>query len=262
MNNYQNQTPPPVLRNHHQHQQQQQHQQLHHNNHHFSTSAAATASSSIPSSIQLTPSHHMHQLQQQQHHNNLHQNHNLMQHHFTTPVAGGGVGAGSSLPPLPPTPQSLVATNTGSSSSASSSTALTTNLQTPPQQPQPLISNSLAIRQEIQRFESVHPSIYAIYDLIDLLPITDAQIAQQIRDHVVCIEGKLLFFFSSLQFQLKSENFSTICGFRYFAFAFQNILYLAYQISISKKKKIIDSFSSRFIFFFENISINLFSFSL
>lgn len=259
MNNYQNQTPPPVLRNHHQHQQQQ-HQQLHHNNHHFSTSAAATASSSIPSSIQLTPSHHMHQLQQQQHHNNLHQSHNIMQHHFTTPAAGGGVGAGSSLPPLPPTPQSLVATNTGSSSSASSSTALTTNLQTPPQQPQPLISNSLAIRQEIQRFESVHPSIYAIYDLIDLLPITDAQIAQQIRDHVVCIEGKLLFF-SSLQFQLKSENFSTICGFRYFALPSKTFCSLLIKFQIHKK--IIDSFSSRFIFFFENIiSINLFSFSL
>lgn len=53
---------------------------------------------------------------------------------------------------------------------------------------QSLINNSYAIRQEIQRFESVHPSIYAIYDLIDL--IQDVQIAQQIRDHVVCIEGK------------------------------------------------------------------------
>lgn len=53
---------------------------------------------------------------------------------------------------------------------------------------QPFLNNSLAIRQEIQRFESVHPSIYAIYDLIELIP--DACIAQQIRDHVVCIEGK------------------------------------------------------------------------
>lgn len=53
---------------------------------------------------------------------------------------------------------------------------------------QPFFNNSLAIRQEIQRFESVHPSIYAIYDLIDLLP--DGIAAQQIRDHVVCIEGK------------------------------------------------------------------------
>ncbi|CAH1997405.1 unnamed protein product [Acanthoscelides obtectus] len=51
---------------------------------------------------------------------------------------------------------------------------------------QPFLNNSLAIRQEIQRFESVHPSIYAIYDLIDLIP--DGIIAQQIRDHVVCIE--------------------------------------------------------------------------
>lgn len=55
---------------------------------------------------------------------------------------------------------------------------------------QPFLNNSLAIRQEIQRFESVHPSIYAIYDLIDLIP--DVSVAQQIRDHVVCIEGKRL----------------------------------------------------------------------
>lgn len=53
---------------------------------------------------------------------------------------------------------------------------------------QPYFNNSLAIRQEIQRFESVHPSIYAIYDLIELIP--DAYAAQQIRDHVVCIEGE------------------------------------------------------------------------
>ena len=52
----------------------------------------------------------------------------------------------------------------------------------------PYISNSHAIRQEIQRFESVHPSIYAIYDLIDLVP--DPHLAQQIREHVVCIEGE------------------------------------------------------------------------
>lgn len=53
---------------------------------------------------------------------------------------------------------------------------------------QPYLSSSLAIRQEIQRFESVHPSIYAIYDLIELLP--DPVVAQQVREHVVCIEGK------------------------------------------------------------------------
>uniref|UniRef100_A0A0K2TTY0 Centaurin-gamma-1A n=1 Tax=Lepeophtheirus salmonis TaxID=72036 RepID=A0A0K2TTY0_LEPSM len=49
------------------------------------------------------------------------------------------------------------------------------------------LGNSLWIRQEIQRFESVHPSIYAIYDLIELVP--DPLLAQQIREHVVCIEG-------------------------------------------------------------------------
>ena len=46
------------------------------------------------------------------------------------------------------------------------------------------------IRQEIQRFESVHPSIYAIYDLIE--GITDPHLQAQIRDHVVSIEGELL----------------------------------------------------------------------
>ena len=54
----------------------------------------------------------------------------------------------------------------------------------------PYMTNSLAIRQEIQRFESVHPSIYAIYDLIELVP--DPLLAQQIREHVVCIEGRIL----------------------------------------------------------------------
>ncbi|XP_017014678.2 centaurin-gamma-1A isoform X1 [Drosophila takahashii] len=82
------------------------------------------------------------------------------------------------------TPTAAVASASGASSSASSILVA--------HPPQPLISNSLAIRQEIQRFESVHPSIYAIYDLIDLLPLADAQIAQSIRDHVVCIEDSFV----------------------------------------------------------------------
>ncbi len=49
-------------------------------------------------------------------------------------------------------------------------------------------STSMSIRHEIQRFESVHPSIYAIYDLIELIP--DQLLSQQIREHVVCIEGR------------------------------------------------------------------------
>lgn len=82
---------------------------------------------------------------------------------------------------------------------------------------QSFINNSLAIRQEIQRFESVHPSIYAIYDLIELIP--DNQIAQQLRDHVVCIEGKTFLFFNYL---ILSENrfFADIVGVFLFLFSF------------------------------------------
>ena len=61
-------------------------------------------------------------------------------------------------------------------------------MNTRPHIQQNYFNNSLAIRQEIQRFESVHPSIYAIYDLIELIP--DPVLSQQIREHVVCIEGK------------------------------------------------------------------------
>jgi hypothetical protein len=56
---------------------------------------------------------------------------------------------------------------------------------------QTMINNPFAIRQEIQRFESVHPSIYAVYDLIELIP--DVQIATQIREHIVNIEGNEIF---------------------------------------------------------------------
>ena len=59
----------------------------------------------------------------------------------------------------------------------------------PRSQLSPFSNASLTIRQEIQRFESVHPSIYAIYDLIE--SIADQNIQQQIREHVVCIEGNL-----------------------------------------------------------------------
>ena len=63
------------------------------------------------------------------------------------------------------------------------------SLPTIHQQQQSFYNNSLVIRQEIQRFESVHPSIYAVYDLLDLVP---EPLAQQIREHVVCVEGKIL----------------------------------------------------------------------
>jgi len=50
---------------------------------------------------------------------------------------------------------------------------------------------SVAIRQEIQRFESVHPSIYAIYDLIDDINIIeDPTVQEHMRDLVTSIEGR------------------------------------------------------------------------
>ncbi|XP_016938318.3 centaurin-gamma-1A isoform X1 [Drosophila suzukii] len=92
---------------------------------------------------------------------------------------------------LPPTQRHNHATPTpGAASASGASSSSSSILMAHP--PQPLISNSLAIRQEIQRFESVHPSIYAIYDMIDLLPLADARIAQSIRDHVVCIEDSFV----------------------------------------------------------------------
>jgi len=50
---------------------------------------------------------------------------------------------------------------------------------------------SLAIRQEIHRFESVHPSIYALYELTDALTnfAVPVQFQQELRRHIVCIEG-------------------------------------------------------------------------
>jgi len=50
---------------------------------------------------------------------------------------------------------------------------------------------SLSIRQEISRFESVHPSIYALYELTDALPnfAVPVQFQQEFRRHIVAIEG-------------------------------------------------------------------------
>uniref|UniRef100_A0A287D6T9 Arf-GAP with GTPase, ANK repeat and PH domain-containing protein 3 n=1 Tax=Ictidomys tridecemlineatus TaxID=43179 RepID=A0A287D6T9_ICTTR len=47
-----------------------------------------------------------------------------------------------------------------------------------------------AIRAEIQRFESVHPNIYAIYDLIER--IEDLALQNQIREHVISIEDSFV----------------------------------------------------------------------
>uniref|UniRef100_A0A8C6MFC1 Arf-GAP with GTPase, ANK repeat and PH domain-containing protein 3 n=1 Tax=Nothobranchius furzeri TaxID=105023 RepID=A0A8C6MFC1_NOTFU len=47
-----------------------------------------------------------------------------------------------------------------------------------------------AIRAEIHRFESVHPNIYAIYDLIER--IDDLALQNQIREHVISIEDSFV----------------------------------------------------------------------
>lgn len=52
-----------------------------------------------------------------------------------------------------------------------------------------VLSNSAAIRGEIHRFESVHPNIYSIYDLVER--IDDLALQNQIREHVISIEGEL-----------------------------------------------------------------------
>ncbi|KAF6085297.1 ArfGAP with GTPase domain, ankyrin repeat and PH domain 3 [Phyllostomus discolor] len=71
--------------------------------------------------------------------------------------------------------------------------------QSPQQQPSLLaggppqqfaLSNSAAIRAEIQRFESVHPNIYAIYDLIERME--DLALQNQIREHVISIEDSFV----------------------------------------------------------------------
>ncbi|KYO49139.1 hypothetical protein Y1Q_0012740 [Alligator mississippiensis] len=56
-----------------------------------------------------------------------------------------------------------------------------------PPPPQFGLSNSAAIRAEIGRFESVHPNIYAIYDLIER--VEDLALQSQIREHVISIEA-------------------------------------------------------------------------
>uniref|UniRef100_A0A8C4NG65 ArfGAP with GTPase domain, ankyrin repeat and PH domain 1 n=1 Tax=Eptatretus burgeri TaxID=7764 RepID=A0A8C4NG65_EPTBU len=52
------------------------------------------------------------------------------------------------------------------------------------------LSNSAAIRAEIQRFESVHPNIYSIYDLLE--QIEDLALQTQIREHVISIEDSFV----------------------------------------------------------------------
>nr|CAB3220519.1 arf-GAP with GTPase, ANK repeat and PH domain-containing protein 3 [Phallusia mammillata] len=66
-------------------------------------------------------------------------------------------------------------------------------------------NNSTSIRQEIQRFEGVHPNIYAVYELIQ--NIEDINLQSQIRDHVINIEDS---FVNSQEWTL-SKSVPQIC---------------------------------------------------
>ncbi|KAJ7322088.1 hypothetical protein JRQ81_018375 [Phrynocephalus forsythii] len=89
----------------------------------------------------------------------------------------GGPGQSPGQPPPPPSQQSLAAPGGPSGSSPGGAPS-----------PQFGLSNSAAIRAEIGRFESVHPNIYAIYDLIER--VEDLALQSQIREHVISIEGQ------------------------------------------------------------------------
>ncbi|XP_030873779.1 arf-GAP with GTPase, ANK repeat and PH domain-containing protein 1-like [Leptonychotes weddellii] len=51
------------------------------------------------------------------------------------------------------------------------------------------LANSAAIRAEIQRFESVHPNIYSIYELLER--VEEPVLQNQIREHVIAIEDAI-----------------------------------------------------------------------
>ncbi|XP_039350027.1 arf-GAP with GTPase, ANK repeat and PH domain-containing protein 1 isoform X6 [Mauremys reevesii] len=48
------------------------------------------------------------------------------------------------------------------------------------------LANSAAIRAEIQRFESVHPNIYSVYELLER--VDEPALQGQLREHVIAIE--------------------------------------------------------------------------
>ena len=57
--------------------------------------------------------------------------------------------------------------------------------------PQLQLTNSSFIKSEIERFESVHPSIYSVYELIDEIK-DQLNLQPQIREHVMIIEDSFV----------------------------------------------------------------------
>jgi hypothetical protein len=70
------------------------------------------------------------------------------------------------------------------------------------------ISNASFIKSEIERFESVHPSIYSIYELIEEVK-DQTTLQSQIRDHVMIVEGQLACI------SIADRSSSTFVSFRF-----------------------------------------------
>ncbi|XP_078397337.1 arf-GAP with GTPase, ANK repeat and PH domain-containing protein 3-like isoform X8 [Cetorhinus maximus] len=110
--------------------------------------------------------------------------------HAGSPGSGSG-GSGGSVSVLGPPGGALgLGCGSGSGSMPVLSHSGSNSATSPAQAQQLVLSNSAAIRAEIQRFESVHPNIYAIYDLIER--IEDMGLQNQIREHVISIEDSFV----------------------------------------------------------------------
>ncbi|XP_041100571.1 arf-GAP with GTPase, ANK repeat and PH domain-containing protein 3-like isoform X4 [Polyodon spathula] len=95
--------------------------------------------------------------------------------------------------PVPPSIPSQFGSGQISGSAAAQFGSGTVSGQAPQSGPpgsQFVLSNAAAIRGEIHRFESVHPNIYAIYDLVER--IDDMALQNQIREHVISIEDSFV----------------------------------------------------------------------
>ncbi|XP_043361680.1 arf-GAP with GTPase, ANK repeat and PH domain-containing protein 1 isoform X3 [Dermochelys coriacea] len=69
------------------------------------------------------------------------------------------------------------------------------------------LANSAAIRAEIQRFESVHPNIYSVYELLER--VEEPALQGQLREHVIAIEGAI----GILPLKMKPMSYESTCKF-------------------------------------------------
>ena len=82
-----------------------------------------------------------------------------------------------------------------------------------------------AIREEINRFENVHPRIYAVYDILDALPPEMCHLGDQMRQHVAAIEDS---FVNSQEWTLSRgvKELRLVCPVCTFPFVFTELLNL------------------------------------